>query len=268
MKSTLLMAALAIPSWLPGQAPPPPPASPAPPPRVFTLAPGGSYLGVGIQEITAERAKTLKLREDSGVEITRVGTDSPAEKAGLKAGDVVIQYNGTKVEGLEQLSRLVRETPVGREVKLDIIRNGATQTVTAKIGQHPPVPGFPDGFGLRLPDIPRVFQGMRSAMLGVEAESIDGQLAQYFGTGEGVLVRSVMKSSAAEKAGIKAGDVILRVDDTKVASTAEISARLRAARGKSMPVALLRDHKEITLTVDVPEGRLGRAEPVRLVTFE
>jgi serine protease Do len=232
------------------------------------VSPGGSYLGVGIQEITAERAKALKLREDAGVEITRVSTDSPAEKAGLKAGDVVIQYNGTKVEGLEQLSRLVRETPVGREVKLDIIRNGAMQTVTAKIGQHPPVPGFPDGFSFRMPDIPRVFQGMRSAMLGVEAESIDGQLAQYFGTNEGVLVRSVMKGSAAEKAGIKAGDVILRVDEMKVTSPAEITARLRSAHGKSMPVALVRDHKEITLTVEVPEARLGRAEPVRLVSIE
>jgi serine protease Do len=232
------------------------------------VGPGGSYLGVGIQEITAERAKALKLREDSGVEITRVSTDSPAEKAGLKVGDVVTQYNGTKVEGLEQLSRLVRETPVGREVKLDIIRNGATQTVTAKIGQHPPAPGFPDGYSFRMPDIPRIFQGMRSSMLGIEAESIDGQLAQYFGTNEGVLVRSVMKTSAAERTGIKAGDVILRVDDTKVTSTAEISARLRSARGKSMPVALLRDHKEIMLTVEVPEARFGRAEPVRLVTFE
>src|SRR6266852_5422399 len=143
MKSTLLMAALAIPSWLPGQAPPSPPASPAPPPRAFTLAPGGSYLGVGIQEITAERAKTLKLREDSGVEITRVGTDSPAEKAGLKAGDVVIQYNGMKVEGLEQLSRLVRETPVGRESKLEIFRNGTPMTLMARVGGHPSLPGMP-----------------------------------------------------------------------------------------------------------------------------
>jgi serine protease Do len=263
MRNTWLLVAWTLPCWMLGQSPPPPPAPPA---RVVTVGPAGSYLGIGIQEITAERAKALKLRDDAGVEITRVGTDSPADKAGLKAGDVVLQYNGVKVEGLEQFSRLVRETPVGREVKLDLFRNGAPQTVTAKIGQHPA--GFPDGFSFRMPDVPRAFPGVRSLMLGVEAESIDGQLAQYFGVNEGVLVRSVMKSSTAEKAGIKAGDVILRVDEMKVASPAEISIRLRAVHGKSVPVVLMRDRKEMTLTVEVPEPRSGRAEPVRLITFE
>ena len=66
------------------------------------------------------------------------------------------------MEGLEQLSRLVRETPVGREVKLDIFRNGAPQTLMAKVGEHPAVPGMPDGFGFRMPDVPRIIQGLRS----------------------------------------------------------------------------------------------------------
>jgi serine protease Do len=225
-------------------------------------------MGIGIQEITAERAKALKLPEAAGVEITRVGLDTPADKGGLKVGDVVLQYSGVKVEGIEQFSHLVRETPVGREEKLDIFRNGAAQTVAVKIGQHPPLPGFPDSFGFRLPDVPRVFPGMRSPLLGVEAESIDGQLAQYFGVSDGVLVRSVMKNSAAEKAGIKAGDVILRLDEMKVTSPAEISARLRAARGKGVSVALLRDHKEMLLQVETPEPRFGRAQPAHLIMIE
>ncbi len=265
MKNVLYIATWALPFAALGQAPPPLP--PAPPARVL-VAPAGSYLGIGIQEITAERAKALKLPDVAGVEITHVGQDSPADKAGLKAGDVVLQYSGTRVEGIEQFSRLVRETPVGRDEKLDIFRNGAPQTVTVKIGQHPALPGFPDGFGFRTPDIPRVFPGMRSPMLGVEAESIDGQLAQYFGVNDGVLVRSVMKNSAAEKAGIKAGDVILRLDDTKVNSPAEISARLRTVRGRPVGVALMRDHKETSLSVEVPEARVGRAEPVHLITLE
>jgi serine protease Do len=225
-------------------------------------------LGIGIQEITAERAKALKLRDEAGVEVTRVAPDSPAEKAGLKAGDVVLQYNGTKVEGLEQLSRLVRETPVGREVKLDIYRGGAAQTLTARIGEHPPLPGMPDGFSFHMPDVPRIIQGLRSPMLGVEAESIDGQLAQYFGVNEGVLVRTVMKGSAAEKAGVKAGDVILRVDEMKVSTPGEISARLRAAHGKPVPVAVMREHKEMSITVEAEAHAGGRAEPVRMVMFE
>jgi serine protease Do len=228
---------------LPAQGPPPP----------IRPLPGGSYLGIGIQEINADRAKALKLPPGAVVEITRVGTGSPADKAGLKTGDVVLQYNGVRVEGIEHFSRIVRDTPVGRDVKLEILRNGAAQTVSAKIGQHPApqVFPFPDGFGLPLPDGPRIFEGWRSPMLGVEAESLDGQLAQYFGVSQGVLVRAVMKGSPAEKGGIKAGDVILRIEDGKVATPADISGRLRALGGKSVPVALMRDHKEMTVNVAV-----------------
>lgn len=269
MRNALLMAVVGLPWWAMGQTAPPQPAMPPViSSRAMMVAPPGSYLGIGIQEITAERAKTLKLREDAGVEVTRVAPDSPAEKAGLKAGDVVLQYNGMKVEGLEQLSRLVRETPAGREARIEIFRNGASQTVTAKVGTHPSVPGMPDGLGFRMPDVPRVIQGLRSPMLGVEAESIDGQLAQFFGVSEGVLVRTVMKGSAAEKAGVKAGDVILRIDDTKVATPAEISARLRASHGKPIPVAIMREHKELSVTVEAGESRAGRAEPAHLVTLE
>jgi serine protease Do len=266
MRSAILIAVVALPWWAMGQQAPAAPQPPAPPaaPR-FLVTPPGGYLGVGIQEITGERAKALKLPSDTGVEVTRVAPDSPAEKAGLKSGDVILQINGIKVESLEQSSKLVRETPVGREVRLEVFRGGASLAIIAKVGEHPQVPGIPDGIGFRMPDVPRVIVGLRSPMLGVEAESIDGQLAQYFGLSDGVLVRTVMKGSAAEKAGVKAGDVIFKVDDVKVATPAEISARLRAAHGKPIPVALMRERKEMSLTVEAPEApRLGRAEPAHL----
>jgi serine protease Do len=269
MKATILSIAV-LPAMLLAQAPPPPP--PGPPqavPEVRNLYPHGGYLGIGISEITSDRAKTLRLKEEAGVEITHVGTDSPADKAGLKVGDVVLQYNGTHVEGLEQFQRLVRETPVGREVKLLLFRNGAETTVMAKIAQRD-VP-FWTGGNFAMPDVPRIIQGLRSPMLGVDAEPVEGQLADYFGVKEGgVLVRAVMRNSAAEKAGIKAGDVILRVDDVKVATPAEITRHLRSLAGKMVNVALMRDHKESTVmvTVEVPElgfRRGGRVEPVRLI---
>ena len=265
MRSAILLTVLALPWWAVGQQAPPQPLAPPAVPSRFLVTPPGGYLGVGIQEITGDRAKALKLPSDTGVEVTRVAPDSPAEKAGLKSGDVVLQINGIKVESLEQSSKLVREIPVGREVKLEVFRNGASQTIIAKVGEHPPVPGIPDGIGFRMPDVPRVIMGLRSPMLGVEAESIDGQLAQYFGLSDGVLVRTVMKGSAAEKAGVKAGDVIFKVDDVKVATPPEISARLRAAHGKAIPVAIMRERKEMSLTVEAPEApRLGRAEPSHL----
>lgn len=228
---------------------------------------GGGYLGVGIQEITPERAKALKLRDEGGVEITSVMHGSPAEKAGLQSGDVVVAFNGEKVQGREQFSLMVRETPVGREVKLDIVRNGAAQTVAAKIDNRT-LPRILPGDGVHfnmppMPDIPRLFQGMHSPMLGIEAESIDGQLAQYFGlTDGGVLVRSVLKNSPAEKAGLKAGDVITRVDDVKVTSAADISGRLRAAQGKSVQLFVMRDRKEAAFTVTPETGDLlGQPQP-------
>jgi serine protease Do len=220
----------------------------------------GGFLGIGIQEITPDRAKALKLRDDAGgVEVTRVGSDTPADKAGMKAGDVVLQYNGIKIDGLEQFSKLVRDTPIGREVRLDIFRNGGSQSLTVKIGPHPGMQLFSrdNGFPPNFPDVPRVFQGSRSPMLGVEVEGIDGQLAQYFGVKEGVLVRSVMKSSAAEKAAFKAGDVILRVDDAAVTTPADLANHVRTSAGKPVSISIIRDHKEMSLTVTpeaLPDG--------------
>jgi serine protease Do len=232
-------------------------------PRAMKASPGGSsYIGVMVQEIDGDRAKELKLREEYGVEVTRIEADSPAEKAGMKVGDTIQQYNGQRVEGMEEFKRLVSETPAGREVKLDVVRAGAPQTMMVKLGQkhmtavfstvHPmPAPAAP--FELRMPDIPRSFLSWKSSVLGVDAESLDGQLADYFGVKEGVLVRSVTKGSAGEKAGIKAGDVITRVDDSKVATPADISGRIRSIHGKQLSVVVMRDHKEMTLSVAVDD---------------
>jgi serine protease Do len=237
-------------------AQPPVPPVPRPLPVVTINAPGGSFLGVGIKDVEADRAKALKLKEEAGVEITRVDENSPAEKAGLRSGDVILEYNGQHIEGIEQFSRLVHETPAGREVKLGVFRNGANQTIVAKIGSRRAATVAPFDFGnlsVRIPDIPHTFMGWRSSLLGVEVESLEGQLAEFFGVKDGgVLVRSVSQGTAAEKAGIKAGDVITRVDDSKVASASDLTSRLRMYRGKSVPMVLLRDHKEVTVSVTVP----------------
>ncbi|MCS6953340.1 MAG: PDZ domain-containing protein [Bryobacterales bacterium] len=232
-----------------------------------------SFLGVGVAEIDAERAKALKLKEERGVEITRVEPDSPAEKAGLKKGDVVLEYNGQRVEGTEQFIRLVRETPPGRKATLLISREGQTQTVTATIGTTRDRGVF--SFDLdrlqreldrvrreageirvfRIPDLPSPLMSWRTTLLGIEAESLSDQLADYFGVKEGVLVRTVLKDSPAEKAGIKAGDVITRVNDRPVDSPQELSRRLREARReqKTVTLALVRNRKEMNVTVTLEE---------------
>ena len=253
--------------------------------RVFVHAMGGSYLGVGVAEVDAERAKALNLKEVHGVEITHVDENSPASKAGLQKGDVVLDYNGQRVEGTEQFVRMVRETPVDRQVRLQVWRNGASQNLTASIGRRsperftirgdedgedfsveippmppmpsmPPVPPMPEM--PTLPDFGHAMNSGRSGMLGIESEGLSGQLAQFFGVKEGVLVRSVVSNSAAEKAGIHAGDVIVKVDGERVSSPREISSLLRAARSKrTFPVVVMRDKKELTLNVTLISGSGG-----------
>jgi serine protease Do len=236
--------------------------------REFNAAPfvGGTYLGVNIAEIEANRAKELKLKEDYGVEITRVEENSPAEKAGVKAGDVVLEYNGQRVEGMEQFGRMVRETPPGREVKLTVSRNGATQTLMAVLGSRKShfSGNFPPGFEMpefHMPDIPQVFTTIRSPMLGVEAESLGSQLAGYFSVKEGVLVRSVLDNTPAQKAGIRAGDVITKVDGMAVTTPSELSTAVRTANArKTYAIELVRDRKPMTVTVNV-EDRSERSIP-------
>jgi serine protease Do len=234
-------------------------------PRIAGSRTGPSYLGIGVADIDAERAKTLNLREVRGAEVKSVEPDSPAANAGLKPGDVVLEYNGQRIEGMEQLIRMVRETPSGREAALLIARGGATQTVTAMIGSRrgrriadiridvpdPPEPPL-------LPEMPQGLMTWRSS-LGIETETLGPQLAGFFGVKEGVLVRSVSRDSAAEKAGILAGDVIVRVDGTGVATSREVTSAIRAARSKkTFPVIVVRNRKETTLTLTLEEGGGGR----------
>lgn len=221
-------------------------------------APSGSYLGVWIWQVDAARARELRLPEVAGVEITLVRPGSPAEAAGLRPGDVVVEYNGRKVDGQEQFSQLVRDTPSRSTVKLRIIRNGASQLVSARLdsmpaGERPGSVIGPRPDSLPQPerqDVPRSLMTWRSPMLGVDAEPLFGQLASYFGVREGVLVRSVIQNSPAERAGIKAGDVITQINRHPVTTPAEITAQLRVLANGSVKVTLYRDRSESTLNVN------------------
>ena len=274
------------------QGAPEPPPPPPPGASIRMVGDKTSYLGVGVQDIEPERGKELKLSDVHGVEVTRVEEDSPAAKAGLKPGDVVLEYNGQRVEGTQQFVRLVRETPAERQVKLVVSRGGATQSVTATIGVRKNMkvvfqrrmgangemgPQWQQnmerlqselgGMRMRMPDMPQPFMAWRSGAMGVEAESIGSQLAGFFGVKKGVLVRSVNKDSAAEKAGILAGDVITKVDNQEVAAPSEITERIRAlGEKKTFGVTLVRNHKEQTVNVTIEPRREGEdARPRRII---
>ncbi|MBI2689755.1 MAG: PDZ domain-containing protein [Acidobacteria bacterium] len=276
LTATAAMALLSLPAL--AQPTTPPPAAPPEPPRykVMTLGGSVSYLGIGVMEINADRAKELKLKEEAGVEVTRVDSNSPAEKAGLKAGDAVLEYQGNRVEGSEQFVRFVRETPVGRTVKMKVFRAGNAQTLTATISarqnnvfgmsqadrervekemarMRERIRTLPE---IRMPDVPHAVMGWRSGMLGIDGESVEDQLADFFGVKEGVLVRGIAKDMPAAKAGIKAGDVIVRVEDKSVRTPRDITAAIRSAKNrKPLKVTISRQRSEMTLDVQLEDEK-------------
>ena len=270
----MTMAVAGIAGCFPALAQTAPPA-PAAPPRTHTtiIMHSGTYLGVGVMDIDSARAQTLKLKEPRGAEVTRVDSGTPADKAGIKSGDVILEYNGQQVEGTEELQRLVRETPPGRQVKIGVWRNGAPLTVTATVeesrGMSFPPSGdwsfaFPDGNFPPIPqmpsiEIPRMITAFQTTALGVECEALpaNSQLADFFGVKDGLLVRSVSHNSAAEKAGIKAGDVIVKAGDTHVATMRDLTAAVHTARPKgSLPLTVVRNRHEIPLTAALLDNGL------------
>lgn len=236
----------------------------------FETSGGRSYLGVGVVDLTSDRAQALKLKDDRGVEITQVDQDAPAGKAGLKEHDVIVAFNGAPVEGQEQFKRLMRETPPGRTVAFDIIRDGQKQNLKVQLADRKKLetevfPREPGDFAFvapmppmpPMPDYPRTWSEttvmrMRSTS-GATLESLTSQLGDYFGVknGEGMLVRSVQKGSPAETAGLRAGDVIVRVGDKKITDNSDWRDALRPNKDGKVAVVIVRDKKEQTLTLPV-----------------
>jgi serine protease Do len=221
----------------------------------------GSYLGVRLTDIDSDHAKALKLDEARGVEVTRVEEGSPADQAGIKAGDVLLMYNGENILGAQQLGRLVAETPQGRKIKIEYWRDGKTHSTAVTTGAPRPLPfdlppnfvnfPMPDARNFAMLDVPNPLLVWRNSWIGLECEPIDSQLAEYFGVKRGVLVRSVEKNSAAGRAGIKAGDVLTAIDGRPVASPRDVSSYIRSQHqsGKPVSIALVRDHKQLKISV-------------------
>jgi serine protease Do len=233
---------------------------------------GTSYLGVDIVDINTERLSALKLKEEQGVEVTMVDQDAPAGKAGIKEHDVILSLNGTAVESKSQLQRMIHETPAGRVVTLGLSRDGQPLTIKVQLGDRrsefphlsknrdndfhfemPAMPNLPD-FDIPNVGVVYVHSSMRSGMM---VENLTPQLAEFFGAknGNGVLVRSVEKGSRADKAGLRAGDVIVRVGDQPVHDTSDFTHVLHSRSAGTVNVSVIRDKKEQTLTITLPERK-------------
>jgi serine protease Do len=234
---------------------------------------GGSYLGVDTRDVTPDRLAPLHLKEEHGVEVTMVDQDAPAGKSGIKEHDVILSVNGSAVESVEQLRRMIHEIPPGRVVTLGVSRNGQPLTLKAQLSDRkssfsssmgpkdfhfemPPMPNLQD---MDLPvSVVVVHSSMRSGLM---VENLTPQLGEFFGAkgGKGILIRSVEKGSRGEKAGFRAGDVIVRVNEQAVSDTGDFTHVLRSkTKDDKASVTIVRDKKEQTLTLTLaPAGQTG-----------
>ncbi len=240
----------------------------------------GAYLGVQVTAVTTERATALKLQAPSGAIIAYVDRDGPACHAGLLENDVVLAFDGAKVDGPEQLQNLIHVTPPQKTITLTIMRSGQRRDVKVTLGSWNVMsrahtfnatnnlasPGPPRAVAPDL-DIPSFT--LLSERHGLVVESLSPQLAEYFGVthGRGVLVRSVEGGSPAAVAGLRAGDVILKVNNLDVHDMSDWQRGMHS-QGK-VTVQIWRERKEWNFTMNVPgPGDTSRLSPGDMLNFD
>ena len=229
-----------------------------------------AYLGVDISDVTTERLSALKLKDEKGVEVTMVDQDAPAGKAGIKEHDVILTMNGTPIESGAQLRRMIHEMPPGRLVSFGLSRDGQPMTVKVQLADKHKEFGMtgPDmkNFHVKIPDIhipdidiPSMSMVVvtSSARSGLTVENITPQLGEFFGVknGDGVLVRAVEKGSRAEKAGFRAGDVIVKVNDEAVHDTGDFTHAVRSRNGASVSIGVIRDKRQQNFNLSLPDRK-------------
>ena len=230
------------------------------------LRAAGSQIGVSISD------------GDAGVVVNAVNAGSPAERAGFRSGDVIVEFDAQVVRSAQQFTRVVAETRPDKPVTAIVQRNGARQTLTvtpevARAGSSALRP-FLDGqladklrgfnFESRQPGARRFLEpGIASSprRLGVEVAGLSDQLATYFGVKGGALVSSVDAGTPAAAAGLRSGDVITAINGETVSDPSDVTARVRgAAEGATLELRVTRDKKELTLKAVLPSAasRPGR----------
>ncbi len=239
----------------------------------FLLFSAQGYLGVDLGEVDSERANTLHLKDGHAAEVVMVDHDAPAGKSGLKVHDVILQLDGQAFDNVDQLRHRLREMPSGRSVALLISRDGSRINVTVQLcdrqalqqkawSQHFSVPeptaAAPSGAGQSfLGNVPSGGSAFLDSMIpralyvGADVNPVRTQLADYFGvkSGTGLLVESVDDPSPASRAGLKAGDVVVKVESQQMTSKNDWLKAIRNHRGQPVQVTVMRNKQEQILTM-------------------
>lgn len=239
----------------------------------------GGYLGVVLTPLNAEMAKSMKLDAGTkGARVERVLPGGPAEKAGIKADDVIVSVDEALVAGEASVREWLSDRKPGDRVKLGVLRDGKRQTVEVVLGERPGMKDlgwlkdndgvmtmdgrFPENFEIEMPALMHL--GVGGPRLGVAVMPLTDQLREHFGVekGKGVLVSSVSKDSAAERAGIRAGDVIVTVDGEAIDGAGDIGRILRKGDDaqKTVSVEVVRDRQRQTFSATVESPRPANEE--------
>lgn len=234
------------------------------------------YLGVTIRDVDSSQVSSLKLKDTKGAVIIVVDQDAPACKAGMKANDVILEMNGQPLDGVEQLRRMLRDTPIGKNVDFIISRKGVLSTISVQLADkstlgkvtwdnHQSVPepiagsGFTgEGGGGGLGGM---FTGKVSILhIGASLNPVTTELAAHMGAKSGtaaLLVEKVEKDSPAAEAGLRVGDLVLKVNQDAIVTRADWERVMRENADKTVQITLVRDKKEQILTMK-PSTQKGK----------
>ncbi len=215
------------------------------------------WLGVYMQNLSPELRVGIDYQGSGGVLVTRVVRDGPADRAGIRKGDLIVRVNSRAVESPSELQDVIRNAKVSQTMAVEVFRDGQQRTVSVTLAPRPvdeemeapeapeapespnvepPAPGEARDFirEFNLPDN-RMIRIMTSrGRLGVRIESLSPDLGDYFNLkdGKGALVLEVLKDTPAERAGLKAGDVITRAGDRAVNDANDLVSALQGKEGK------------------------------------
>ncbi len=201
------------------------------------------YLGIGIQDVTNDLAESFELKEAKGALVGDVKEGSPADRAGLNQGDVIITYQGSPVEDPAALQRMVTRTRVGTKAALTVIRDGKETNLTVTVGEQA------DPTKVARAEEERA----QHAMIGLAVEDLDSRTARALGLQEntrGVVVAAVQPGSAADRAGLARGDVIREINRRPIASVREFE-EVASAMKEDQRVLLLINRRGASLFVSV-----------------
>jgi serine protease Do len=266
--------------------------------QIFTMG-DASFLGVETIDVTRDNFSKYGLREVRGVAVEKVVPDSPAEKAGIQPGDVIVRFENEDITGVRKLTRLISEVAPDHQAKLTISRGGSERELTATLAKRP-APKFEEGmfktgdgpmiFNMpdlkdlpnmrtlpdmknlpdvgKLPDLKSFPQGggnnvfifrNDARQIGVGITSLTKQLGEYFGVadGKGVLINSVRENSAAAKAGLRAGDVIVEADGNSVNNVGDLMRLLNDKKEGDVNLTVVRDRNRQMFRVTPEKGKDG-----------